>query len=63
MTQNEILVVETKMMLSEEALCKLHKNLLEQKTTGVIVLPAGFYATIVPSDLEIVMKDGGIKNE
>lgn len=63
MTQNEILVVETRMMLSEKDLCKLHGNLLEQKATGVIVLPAGCRAIIAPPDLEIVMKDGGVKNE
>ena len=54
---SDILVVKTNIMLKPDKMESLRQRFLEQKGTGVVVLPPYCTALVVPEDIEIRMED------
>ena len=50
---SDVLVIKVR----PERLRELRRNILEQKETGVIVLPSCVDAVVVPDDIKIVIDD------
>lgn len=50
---NDILVVRVNMFLKNKEQESVHQYILEQRKTGVIVLPPYCEAIVVPKDVEI----------
>lgn len=55
---DKILVVKMNTPMSAERLCRIYMAILTQVETGVVVLPCGCDAMVVPKDIEIRV-DGG----
>ena len=53
MMDNDILVVKVNMFLKNKEAEAVRQHILEQRKTGVIVLPTYCEAIIVPKDVEI----------
>ena len=53
----DILVVKCNRAIRPERLRGLRRTILEQKETGVIVLPSIFDAVVVPDDIKIDICD------
>lgn len=51
--ENDILVIKVNMLASAKDMKAIRKNVLMQKQTGVVVLPAYCEPVIVPADIEI----------
>lgn len=49
----QLLVINSKVYLHPDVLNKLYKGILEQRKTGVILLPSCLEAISVPDDVEI----------
>lgn len=54
---NKVLVVKPMIKVNVETLEALHKNILLQKETGVVVLPWCVEALLVPEDVEIKVEN------
>ena len=54
---NKVLVVKPMIKLNAERLEALHKSILLQKETGVVVLPWCVKALLVPEDIEIKVEN------
>jgi len=60
MTKDEILVIKINgLYVGREEKERLRKSIIEQKETGVVLLPYYAEAIIVPQDIEIKMEDDG----
>lgn len=53
---NDVLVVKINALFPSETLSEIHKNILKQKESGVIVLPSYCEALVVPEDIEIKLE-------
>lgn len=53
MGKDEILVVKIRAHVSGDVMQKVHRAILAQRDTGVIVLPAYLDATVVSGDIQI----------
>lgn len=53
---SEILVIKCQRMMRPDKLSKIHENIRRQVETGVVVLPPGFEAVVVPDNIEIKME-------
>ena len=53
---SDVLVIKSR-AVRPERLRELRRNILEQKETGVIVLPSCVDAVVVPDDIKIVIDD------
>ena len=58
MKSDEVLVIRCDAFLPESQLEKLHDEIVEDRKTGVIVLPAYCKPLIVPEDVKIKVRDG-----
>lgn len=58
---NDILVIKVNIVLKNKEQEAVHQHILEQRKTGVIVLPPYCEAIIVPKDVEI--KFEGVEND
>jgi hypothetical protein len=56
---NNIIVIKVDQAMKTEELHALHENIVEQKKSGVIVLPPGLRASLAPKDVEIEIENGG----
>ena len=56
---NSIIVIKVDTIMSTKDLHKLHETILEQRKTGVIVLPNRCRASIAPKAVEIQVENGG----
>lgn len=54
---SDILVLTAPYLLSKEAMKRCRENLLKQKEEGLVVLPSGWTAELVPDDVLVVVKD------
>ena len=54
---NKVLVVKPMIKVNIETLEALHKSILLQKETGVVVLPWCVEALLVPEDVEIKVEN------
>ena len=54
---NKVLVVKPMIKLNAETLEALHKSILLQKETGVVVLPWSVEALLVPEDVKIKVEN------
>lgn len=62
MVKDDILVVKCNMTLRARDFTRLQHILLEQKKSGVIVLPRWCDAIFVPKDVEVRVQKGGEKD-
>lgn len=53
---NDVLVVKLNAVFPTDTICKIHKEILRQKESGVVVLPPYCTAIIVPEDVEIKLE-------
>lgn len=61
MMENDILVVKVNMFLKNKEQEAVRQCILEQRKTGIIVLPPYCEAIVVPKDVEI--KFEGVEND
>lgn len=54
---SDVLVIKSRCAVRPERLRELRRNILEQKETGVVVLPSCVDAVVVPDDIKIVIDD------
>lgn len=54
---SDVLVIKCRHAVRPERLRELRKNILEQKETGVVVLPSCVDAVVVSNDIKIVIDD------
>ena len=54
---SDILVLTAPYLLSKEAMKRCRENFLKQKEEGVVVLPSGWTAELVPDDVQIRICD------
>lgn len=52
-TTDCLLVVTAPYALKRDRMKEIHERLVEEKQTGVIFLPCGFEALVVPKDIEV----------
>ena len=57
MSKGDVLVIKVPYFLSKSKMQQFYKSFVEQKNLGVVLLPAGFEAAVVPSDVKIVVED------
>jgi len=55
---NSLLVVKVSTPLKTDVLHKVHEEIIKQKEMGVVVLPVGYEALLVPKDIEIQVENG-----
>ena len=53
---NDVLVVKLNKVFPTDTIYKIHKEILRQKESGVVVLPTYCTAIIVPEDVEIKLE-------
>lgn len=54
---NDVFVIKVPYFLKKSEMDQLYKSFVEQKNLGVVLLPVGFEAVVVPSDVKIVVED------
>ena len=52
---SDILLIKCNMFLNSKAYKELYEGFVNQKATGVVLLPPGYEAIMVPEDVEIKM--------
>lgn len=57
MSNGDVLVIKVSYFLKRSQMDQLYKSFVEQKNLGVVLLPPGFEATVVPSDVKIVVEE------
>lgn len=55
---DSVLIIKVNTLLKSEALQQIHEAILKQKETGVVILPEGYNAILVPKDLDIEVENG-----
>lgn len=61
MSKNDVLVIKAPCFLKKSQMEQLYKGFVEEKILGVVLLPIGFEAVVVPSDVKIVVEDASGK--
>lgn len=56
--ENLLLIIKVEHPLKTEVLQNLHSRILEQKKTGVVILPAGCSAFLAPKDIAVQVENG-----
>ncbi len=54
----DLLVVSVPYVLKKDAMKNLHDRLVEEKKSGVVILPAGLKAEFIPKESKIKLIDG-----
>lgn len=54
---SDVLVIKCRCAVRPERLRELRRNILEQKETGLIVLPSWVDVVVVPDDIKVVIDD------
>lgn len=54
---SDVLVIKSRCAVRPERLRELRRNILEQKETGLIVLPSWVDDVVVPDDIKVVIDD------
>lgn len=52
----DVLVIKCNVVLKPKHYEDIYTNFVNQKAMGVVVLPLGFEATVVPDDVTIIME-------
>ena len=53
MDSKQVLVVRTSAWLTMDGMQKVHDHIVEQMKTGVVVIPPGYDALVVPEGLDV----------
>ena len=53
MNKDEILIIRPQYPVKAETMNDLHKKLIEQAKTGVVLVPFGYEVVVAPKDAEI----------
>ena len=56
MKENEILIIRPQYPVKAETMRDIHKKLIEQAKTGVVLVPFGYEVVIAPKDVEVKME-------
>lgn len=62
-TKMSLLVVKRAYKVNQEALTQIRNDLINQKAEGVVVIPIGFDAIVVPEDTEIKVEGAILSKE
>lgn len=54
---NDVLVVKMDIRMAPTQLQRIYDSIISQKEKGVVLLPAGCEAIIVPKDIEVRVED------
>ena len=60
---NDVLVIKSNFNVKPKDFEKIRKNILKQKEEGVVVIPLGFDAVIVPEDVVVKFETHYLKEE
>lgn len=60
---SDVLLLRSPYALKKDAIKKIHDNLVEQKESGVVLVPFGWKAEIVPENIEIIMVTPTLEEE
>lgn len=50
---SDILVIQAPYAMKKEAMKRTYEEFLKQKESGIILLPAGFFVSLYPKDVEV----------
>ena len=53
MNKDEVLILKPQFPVKPEVMCDIHKQIIEQMETGVILLPFGYEVAVKPKQIEI----------
>lgn len=53
MNKDEILIIRPQFPIKADAMIDIHKRLIEQMKTGVVLLPFGYDVVVAPKDVEV----------
>ena len=56
MNKDEILIIRPQYPVKAETMNDIHKKLIEQAKTGVVLVPFGYEVVIAPKDVEVKME-------
>lgn len=60
---NDILVIKCNFNINSKDLEKVRKNILKQREEGVVAIPLGFDAVVVPEDVVVKFETHYLKEE
>lgn len=60
---SDVLVLRSPYALKKDAIKKIHDNLVEQKESGVVLVPFGWGFEIVPENIKVVMVTPTLEEE
>ena len=55
--KNDILVIQSPFLMKKEDMKRTYDTLIKQMKSGLVMLPAGFIASICPKDVEVKFMD------
>ena len=54
---SDVLVIKTDSFIRRDNLIEIQYDLVKQKESGVVIIPKGWEAVVVPEDVEIIYHD------